>query len=123
MGSALWVYTRVQERGMVDGRTSYTGQYIFHLNPGTLNQLYTLHRVQKVSREFAQPVSMCFVELVKTFKGVPRDILWWVLCEYGVCDPLLSGYSVSGVWFARSKSNLFLVHVAPDLDFFFFFGQ
>ncbi|KAK3559257.1 hypothetical protein QTP86_008827 [Hemibagrus guttatus] len=53
---------------------------------GTLDQLYTLHRVLEGSWEFAQPVHMCFVDLEKAFDC---GILWEVLWEYGVCGPLL----------------------------------
>ncbi|KAI3377643.1 hypothetical protein L3Q82_008803 [Scortum barcoo] len=62
---------------------------------GTLDQLYTLHRVLEGLWEFAQPVHMCFVDLEKAFDRVPRGILWGVLREYGVREPLLRAVSVS----------------------------
>ncbi|KAI3351388.1 hypothetical protein L3Q82_020196 [Scortum barcoo] len=38
---------------------------------GTLDQLYTLHRVLEGLWEFAQPVHMCFVDLEKAFDRCP----------------------------------------------------
>ncbi|KAI3367105.1 hypothetical protein L3Q82_008170 [Scortum barcoo] len=84
---------------------------------GTLDQLYTLHRVLEGLWEFAQPVHMCFVDLEKAFDRVPRGILWGVLHEYGVREPLLRAVrslydrSRSLVRIAGSKSDLFPVHV------------
>ncbi|KAK3544073.1 hypothetical protein QTP86_001044 [Hemibagrus guttatus] len=67
--------------------------------------------------EFAQPVHMCFMDLVKAFDRVHHGILWEVLWEYGVCGPLLRAVrslynqSRSLVHIASCKSDLFPVHV------------
>ncbi|KAK3510818.1 hypothetical protein QTP70_022736 [Hemibagrus guttatus] len=82
------VYSRVLERRirpLVEPRIQEE-QCGFRPSRGTLDQLYTLHRVLEGSWEFAQPVHMCFVDLEKAFDRVP---LWEVLWEYGVRGPLL----------------------------------
>ncbi|KAK3546985.1 hypothetical protein QTP86_007435 [Hemibagrus guttatus] len=79
------VYSRVLERRvrpLVEPRIQEE-QCDFQPSRGTLDQLYTLHRVLEGSWEFAQPVHMCFVDLEKAFDREPRGILWEVLWEYG----------------------------------------
>ncbi|KAK3565106.1 hypothetical protein QTP86_033155, partial [Hemibagrus guttatus] len=113
------VYSRVLERRvrpLVEPRIQEE-QCSFRPSRGTLDQLYTLHRVLEGSWEFAQPVHMCFVDLEKAFNRVPRGILWEVLWEYGVRGPLLRAVrslynrSRSLVRIASCKSDLFPVHV------------
>ncbi|KAK3520456.1 hypothetical protein QTP70_024071 [Hemibagrus guttatus] len=113
------VYSRVLERRvrpLVEPRIQEE-QCGFQPSRGTLDQLYTLHRVLEGSWEFAQPVHMCFVDLEKAFDRVPRGILWEVLWEYGVRGPLLRAVlslynrSRSLVRIASCKSDLFPVHV------------
>ncbi|KAK3571245.1 hypothetical protein QTP86_005959 [Hemibagrus guttatus] len=118
------VYSRVLERRvqpLVEPRIQEE-QCGFRPGRGTLDQLYTLHRVLEGSWEFAQPVHICFVDLEKAFDHVPRGILWEVLWEYGVCGPLLRAVrslhnrSRSLVRIASCKSNLFPVHVGLWTD-------
>ncbi|KAK3510565.1 hypothetical protein QTP70_010565 [Hemibagrus guttatus] len=82
----------------------------FRPSRGTLDQLYTLHRVLEGLWEFAQPVHMCFVDLEKAFDRVPCAVLWEVLWEYGVCGPLLR--AVRSLY-NQSRS---LVRIASCLD-------
>ncbi|KAK3524816.1 hypothetical protein QTP86_007596 [Hemibagrus guttatus] len=82
----------------------------FRPSRGTLDQLYTLHRVLEGSWEFAQPFHMCFVDLEKAFDRVPHGILWEVLWEYGVHGPLLRA-----VWSLYNRSRS-LVRIASCLD-------
>ncbi|KAK3536657.1 hypothetical protein QTP86_015466, partial [Hemibagrus guttatus] len=113
------VYSRVLERRvqpLIEPRIQEE-QCGFRPSRGTLDQLYTLHRVFDGSWEFAQPVHMCFVDLEKAFNRVPCGILWEVLWEYGVRGPLLRAvrslynWSRSLVRIASCKSDLFPVHV------------
>uniref|UniRef100_A0AAQ6INE0 ribonuclease H n=1 Tax=Anabas testudineus TaxID=64144 RepID=A0AAQ6INE0_ANATE len=113
------VYARVLERRirpLVEPRIQEE-QCGFRPGRGTLDQRHTLARVLEGSWEFAHPVYMCFVDLEKAFDHVPRGILWEVLREYGIRDPLLRAIrslydrNRSLVCIAGSKSDLFTVHV------------
>ncbi|KAK3565172.1 hypothetical protein QTP86_000478 [Hemibagrus guttatus] len=108
------VYSRVLERRvrpLVEPRIQEE-QCGFCSSRGTLDQLYTLHRVLEGSWEFAQLVQQCFVDLEKAFDRVPRGILWEVLWEYGVRGPLLR--AVQSLYNrSRSLARIASYDVAP----------
>jgi len=52
------------------------------------------------SWELDHPVYMCFVNLEKVYDPVPRGILWRVLREYRVPEPLLRA-----IWSLYNQSN------------------
>ncbi|KAK0139279.1 LINE-1 reverse transcriptase [Merluccius polli] len=89
----------------------------FRPGRGIVDQLYTLCRILEGAWEFAQPVHMCFVDLEKAFDRVPRGVLWGVLREYGVSDPLIRAVRSlydrcqSLVRITGNKSDLFPVRV------------
>ena len=64
-----------------------------------------------------RPTSHVFVDLEKAFDRVPRGVLWGMLREYGVPDPLIGAVRSlydrcqSLVCFAGSKSDTFPVMV------------
>ena len=113
------VYSRVLERKIrpIVEPQIQEEQCGFRLGRGTLDQLYTLHRVLEGSWEFAQPAYICFVDLEKAFARVLRGILWEVLQECGAGCRLLRDVralvngSRSLVRIAGSKSDLLRMHV------------
>ncbi|KAI3372478.1 hypothetical protein L3Q82_022972 [Scortum barcoo] len=80
----------------------------FRPRHGTLDQLYTLHRVLEGLWEFAQPVHMFFVDLEKAFEPCPSWYSVGVLHEYGVRGLLLMAI---GSLYNRSRS---LVRIASN---------
>jgi len=81
---------------------------------GTVDQLYTLSRVLEGAWAF---VYMCFVDLEKAFDRVHREVLWGVLREYGVPEPLIGAVRFlydrcqSFVRISGSKLDVFLVRL------------
>ena len=59
------------------------GQCGFRPDRSTTDQIFTLRQIFKKFWEHAKDVFACFVDLEMANDGVPRDMLWKVLQEYG----------------------------------------
>ena len=55
----------------------------FRPNRGTRDQVTNLKILMDKSREFNQPLYLCFVDFVKAFDTVYHDKLWKTMLEFG----------------------------------------
>lgn len=78
----LWkFYSRVH---LLDEPQIENGPFGVHFGCETMNQVYTLTRVQEETWESAEPVCMYFVQQQKVCHHVPQGVLRLVLQKYGV---------------------------------------
>jgi hypothetical protein len=75
--------TRIQ--GILD-RKLLKEQAGFRYGRSTIDQIFTLKIVMERSREFNQPLHMCFIDLQKAYDSVNREALWQVCRAYGIFD-------------------------------------
>ena len=63
----------------------------FRSGRGCLDHLFTLRMLMEKSREFCQPLYLCFVDLRKAYDSVNRSALWCVLQKsFGLPSKLVS---------------------------------
>ena len=56
----------------------------------TLDQVFILRTVMERSREFNQPLHLCFIDLQKTYDSVNRETLWRICRAYGLSDKMIN---------------------------------
>ena len=61
----------------------------FRPGRGCVDAIFTVKMAMKKRREHGQETWILFLDLVKAFDRVPRELLWEVLCIFGVPDKLV----------------------------------
>jgi hypothetical protein len=65
-------------------------QFGFKPGSGTGGALFSIRRIQELSRDSGQPLFAAFVDFRKAFDSVNREVLWRVLAARGVSPKLLA---------------------------------
>ncbi|KAI3372277.1 hypothetical protein L3Q82_022782 [Scortum barcoo] len=105
----------------VETRKKQEEQCGFRPGRGTLDQLYTLHRVLEGLWEFAQPVHMCFVDLEKVFDHVPLVMMLSCWLHQGqdlqrVLERFAAECEVAGMRISTSKSEAMVLDDRKRVD-------
>ncbi|CAF4311483.1 unnamed protein product [Rotaria sp. Silwood2] len=61
----------------------------FRAGRSTIDQVFILKMVMERSREFNQPLHLCFIDLQKAYDSVNREALWRVCSAYGLSDKMI----------------------------------
>ena len=61
----------------------------FRSGRSTLDQVFILRTVMERSREFNQPLHICFIDLQKAYDSVNRETLWRICRAYGLSDKMI----------------------------------
>ena len=61
----------------------------FRPGRSTLDQVFILRTVMERSREFNQPLHICFIDLQKAYDSVNRETLWRICRAYGLSDKMI----------------------------------
>lgn len=61
----------------------------FRAGRSTLDQVFILRTVMERSREFNQPLHICFIDLQKAYDSVDRQTLWRISRAYGISDKMI----------------------------------
>ena len=56
----------------------------------TVDMLFVVRRLQELARARKIPLYMCFIDLLKAYDSVDRELLWLVLARFGVPEKMLS---------------------------------
>ena len=55
-----------------------------------MDQFFALQQIFEKSRECAQKVNACFVDLGEAYLRIPRNELWAVMIQHGIDGQLLT---------------------------------
>jgi hypothetical protein len=61
----------------------------FRSGRSTLDQVFILRTVMERSREFNQPLHICFIDLQKAYDSVNRETLWSICHAYGLSNKMI----------------------------------
>ncbi|CAF3565234.1 unnamed protein product [Rotaria sp. Silwood1] len=61
----------------------------FRSGRSTIDQIFILKMVMERSREFNQPLHICFIDLQKAYDSVNREALWRICRAYGLSDKMI----------------------------------
>ena len=61
----------------------------FRSNRSTIDQIFILKMVMEKSYNNNKPLSMCFVDIMKAYDSVDRDLLWQICRHYGLTDKIV----------------------------------
>ncbi|CAF2129649.1 unnamed protein product [Rotaria magnacalcarata] len=61
----------------------------FRSRRSTMDQIFILKMVMERSREFNQPLHMCFIDLKKAYDSVHRKTLWRLCRAYGLSQKIV----------------------------------
>jgi len=62
----------------------YEGQFGFRKGRGTVDAIHIIRQVLESSHEYREPLFICFVDIVKAYDSVDRNILWDALADHHV---------------------------------------
>ena len=54
----------------------------------TVDMLFVVRRLQELARARKIPLYMCFIDLLKAYDSVDRELLWLVLAHFGVPEKM-----------------------------------
>ena len=61
----------------------------FRSNRSTIDQIFVLKMIMEKSRNVNNPLHMCFIDIMKAYDSVDRNLLWQICRHYGLTDKVV----------------------------------